>query len=118
LHELQSLGISVVLDGFGTGGSSLGHLRMFAFDKIKIDRSFVADMIERAASAAIVHAVTGLARGLDMMTSADGIETEAQFRMLEAAGCDQGQGAWFGEPGPVAEATALVLSGTPLRKSA
>ena len=72
LTELRRLGVAVVLDDFGTGYSSLSHLRMFAFDKIKIDRLFVAEIAERPDCAAIVCAVTGLARSLDMAATAEG----------------------------------------------
>jgi predicted signal transduction protein with EAL and GGDEF domain len=100
LHQLRALGISVALDDFGTGFSSLSHLRMFTFDKIKIDRSFVAEITERSDSAAIVCAVTGLARTLDIVTTAEGVETEQQMQILRAAGCTQLQGYLFGRPKP------------------
>uniref|UniRef100_Q07HD2 Diguanylate cyclase/phosphodiesterase with PAS/PAC sensor(S) n=1 Tax=Rhodopseudomonas palustris (strain BisA53) TaxID=316055 RepID=Q07HD2_RHOP5 len=100
LHQLRALGISVALDDFGTGFSSLSHLRMFSFDKIKIDRSFVAEITERSDSAAIVCAVTGLARTLDIVTTAEGVETEQQMQILRAAGCTQLQGYLFGRPKP------------------
>ncbi|NVN88098.1 MAG: PAS-domain containing protein [Rhodopseudomonas sp.] len=106
LHQLRSLGISVALDDFGTGFSSLSHLRMFSFDKIKIDRSFVAEITERSDSAAIVCAVTGLARALDIVTTAEGIESEQQLQLLLSAGCTQGQGFLFGKPKPVCEFAA------------
>ena len=94
--------MSVALDDFGTGFSSLSHLRMFSFDKVKIDRTFVADITERSDSAAIVCAVTGLARALDIVTTAEGVETEQQVQILLAAGCTQGQGYLFGRPKPAA----------------
>jgi diguanylate cyclase (GGDEF)-like protein/PAS domain S-box-containing protein len=103
LHQLRALGISVALDDFGTGFSSLSHLRMFSFDKIKIDRSFVAEITERSDSAAIVCAVTGLARTLDIVTTAEGVETEQQMQILRAAGCTQLQGYLFGRPRPASQ---------------
>ncbi|MBR1221815.1 PAS-domain containing protein [Bradyrhizobium sp. U87765 SZCCT0131] len=118
LHQLRSLGISVALDDFGTGYSSLSHLRMFSFDKIKIDRSFVAEITERPDSAAIVCAVTGLARSLDMKTTAEGIENEEQLRMLQAAGCAQGQGYLFGRPQPVTDTFFSLFAAAPLRQTA
>jgi diguanylate cyclase (GGDEF)-like protein/PAS domain S-box-containing protein len=102
LHQLRHLGLSVALDDFGTGFSSLSHLRMFSFDKVKIDRTFVAEITERPDSAAIVCAVTGLARALEMTTTAEGVETEHQAQILLAAGCAQGQGYLFGKPQPAA----------------
>ncbi len=105
LHQLRDLGISIVLDDFGTGYSSLSYLRMFPFDKIKIDRSFVAEIATRADCAAIVTAVTGLARALDMITTAEGVETVEQFELLRIAGCEQMQGYLFGRPVPATELT-------------
>jgi len=98
LHQLKSLGLSIVLDDFGTGYSSLSYLRMFPFDKLKIDRSFVGELSNRADCAAIVCAMTGLGRGLDILTTAEGVETEEQFDLLRAAGVDQVQGYLFSRP--------------------
>jgi len=98
LHQLKSLGVAIVLDDFGTGYSSLSYLRLFPFDKIKIDRSFVAEMTTRYDCTAIVCAITGLARSLNMTTTAEGVETRRQFELLHAAGCDQVQGFLFGKP--------------------
>jgi len=98
LHQLKSLGVAIVLDDFGTGYSSLSYLRMFPFDKIKIDRSFVAEMTTRYDCTAIVCAITGLAKSLNMLTTAEGVETRRQFELLHAAGCDQVQGFLFGKP--------------------
>ena len=98
LHELRSLGVSIVLDDFGTGYSSLSYLRMFPFDKIKIDKSFVHELTMRAECAAIVDAVTALGRGLNMITTAEGVETEEQFALLRAAGVDHVQGYLFSHP--------------------
>jgi diguanylate cyclase (GGDEF)-like protein len=103
LHQFKSLGISVVLDDFGTGYSSLSYLRMFPFDKIKIDRSFVSELSNRADCAAIVCAVTGLGRGLNIVTTAEGVETEEQLDLLRAAGVDQIQGYLLSRPLPAAE---------------
>jgi EAL domain-containing protein (putative c-di-GMP-specific phosphodiesterase class I) len=105
LHELRSLGVSIVLDDFGTGYSPLSYLRMFPFDKIKIDKSFVNDLSSRADCAAIVCAVTGLGRSLSILTTAEGVETQEQFELLRAAGCNQMQGYLFGRPCPVANLT-------------
>ncbi len=100
LHKLRELGVRIVLDDFGTGYSSLSYLQMFPFDKIKIDRSFVSQIAKRADSAAIVCAVTGLARGLDMQTTAEGVESHREVELLRAAGVDQLQGYLFGRPVP------------------
>ena len=98
LHQLKKLGLSIVLDDFCTGYSSLAYLRMFPFDKVKIDRSFVAEMTTRADSAAIVCAVTGLTRTLNILATAEGVETQDQCELLRAAGCDLLQGYLFGRP--------------------
>jgi diguanylate cyclase (GGDEF)-like protein len=100
LHAIKGLGVSIVLDDFGTGYSSLGYLRMFPFDKIKIDRVFVQELASRADCAAIVCAITGLARSLGIVTTAEGVETEEQLSLVRAAGCNLVQGFLFGRPGP------------------
>jgi len=102
LHAIKKLGVSIVLDDFGTGYSSLSYLRIFPFDKIKIDRSFVRELSSSADSAAIVSAIAGLARSLDMVTTAEGVETDEQLALVRLAGCNQVQGFLFGRPGPAA----------------
>ena len=106
LHRLKGIGVSVALDDFGTGYSSLSYLKQFPFDKIKIDRSFTADVAEHEDSMVIVSAIIGLARGLDMITTAEGIETERQFEIMRAAGVTLAQGYLFGRPCPIAEFNA------------
>ena len=101
LHKLREMGISIVLDDFGTGYSSLSYLRMFPFDKIKIDRSFVHELAKNAGCAAIVSAVAGLGRSLRIGTVAEGVETEDQRLLVHAAGCTHAQGYLFGRPCPV-----------------
>ena len=102
LHQLRQMGIAIVLDDFGTGYSSLSYLRMFPFDKIKIDRSFVHELAKNADCAAIVSAVAGLGRSLRIGTVAEGIETEDQLLLVRAAGCTHAQGYLFGRPCPAA----------------
>jgi predicted signal transduction protein with EAL and GGDEF domain len=75
LHQLRSLGVRISMDDFGTGYSSLSYLRSFPFDKIKIDQSFVRDLIERPDSVAIIRAVAGLGHSFGMTTTAEGVET-------------------------------------------
>ena len=113
LHQLRLMGISIVLDDFGTGYSSLSYLRMFPFDKIKIDRSFVHELAKNADCAAIVSAVAGLGRSLRIGTVAEGIETEDQLLLVRAAGFTHVQGYLFGRPCP---AEGLDLPGI-LRQS-
>lgn len=103
LHQLRQLGIAIVLDDFGTGYSSLSYLLSFPFDKIKIDRKFVSELTRRNDCAAIVSAVSSLARSLNIVTTAEGVETEEQLILLRAAGCTLAQGYLFGHPRPKPE---------------
>ena len=92
LHQLRARGIKMVLDDFGTGYSSLSYLHSFDFDKIKIDRSFVRNMVESEASLSIVQSIIGLATACSLRTTAEGIETESQRKLLTALGCKEMQG--------------------------
>ena len=98
LHELRGMGVRISMDDFGTGYSSLSYLRSFPFDKIKIDRSFMADVTTRADSQAIIQAVIGLGKSLGMSTTAEGIETEEQLAMVRAQGVSEVQGFLFSPP--------------------
>ena len=100
LRHFRGLGIRLSLDDFGTGYSSLGHLHRFPFDKIKIDRSFVSRAPDDRESAAIVRAIVSLGASLGMTTTAEGVETDQQFRFVADEGCDQIQGYLFGRPLP------------------
>jgi diguanylate cyclase (GGDEF)-like protein len=103
LHHLRRLGISIILDDFGTGYSSLSYLRMFPFDQIKVDRSFVSELSSNVDCAAIVSAVATLGRSLHVDTVAEGVETDDQLVLVRAAGCTHAQGFLFGRPCPAAE---------------
>jgi diguanylate cyclase (GGDEF)-like protein/PAS domain S-box-containing protein len=107
LHQLRSIGVRIALDDFGTGYSSLSYLKRFPFDKIKIDRCFVADIAEASGSPVIVQAVVNIASASNMTTVAEGVETEAQREMLRTLGCTQMQGYLFSAPKPAAEARKL-----------
>lgn len=98
LHALHNLGVTISLDDFGTGFSSLSLLRIFPFDKIKIDKSFVQKMESSDECAAIVRSVVGLARSLGMRTTAEGVETESQAEFLKAEGSSELQGYLFSRP--------------------
>jgi diguanylate cyclase (GGDEF)-like protein/PAS domain S-box-containing protein len=98
LLRLKSLGVRIALDDFGTGYSSLSYLRAFPFDRIKIDRSFISDLDSNHHSTAIVHAVVGLGRSLNIPTLAEGVETQAQHAFLMQEGCDEAQGYLTGRP--------------------
>jgi diguanylate cyclase (GGDEF)-like protein len=103
LSQLRSRGISIALDDFGTGYSSLTHLRQLLFDRIKIDRSFVAEVTTRAECAAIVSTVIALGNSLGVAITAEGVETRDQLNILRAAGCTEVQGYFFSRPIPGAE---------------
>jgi len=98
LKHLQGLGASVVMDDFGTGHSSLSNLKEFTFNKIKIDRSFIATMHSHGSSSSIVKATIGLGKSLGLTIVAEGVETEAQLADLRRWGCDQVQGFLIGKP--------------------
>ena len=112
MRELKALGVQFALDDFGTGYSSLLYLRTFPFDKLKIDRSFVRNIESAADSAAIVHAVVSLGRGLGMKVTAEGVETAEQHLFLRAAGVHSLQGFRFGRPGTALDITARLLKQT------
>jgi diguanylate cyclase (GGDEF)-like protein/PAS domain S-box-containing protein len=98
LSRIRAMGVKLVLDDFGTGYSSLGYLRRLPFDKIKIDRSFVADIHHDRHAAAVVRAIANLAQNLGMECVAEGIETDMQAALLHDAGCQLGQGYLFSHP--------------------
>ena len=108
LNQLRRLGVQIVMDDFGTGYSSLNYLRSLPFDKIKIDRSFVKDLSDgNSLSLEIVRAVASLARVLNIPTTAEGIDTDEQLRIVRAAGCKQFQGYFFSPPKPSSEIANL-----------
>ena len=111
LARIRALGVTISLDDFGTGYSSLATLRMFPFDKIKLDRSFVNDLGRLGEAEAIVMAVLGLGRALDVSVVAEGVETEEQAAMLRAAGCSLLQGYLIGRPAPIARFGAVIGRG-------
>jgi EAL domain-containing protein (putative c-di-GMP-specific phosphodiesterase class I) len=117
LHDLRAMGVRISLDDFGTGYSSLSYLRSFPFDKIKIDRSFVSELATREDSMAIIRAVTGLGRSLGIVTTAEGVENDAQLELLRREGCTQAQGYLFSKPRPAAD-VAIMLDRPPLRATA
>lgn len=110
LQKLKALGVSVAMDDFGTGYSSLSTLRSFPFDRIKIDRSFIEDMVSNRDAAAIVDTIVGLGRALGRPVVAEGVETEAQLAQLQRQGCNEVQGYLIGKPLPI-EAYSGVTHG-------
>ncbi|MER8977266.1 EAL domain-containing protein [Mesorhizobium sp. M0870] len=109
LRQLRELGVRIALDDFGIGYSSLGYLRRFPVDKIKIDRSFIHDLGNRDA-AAIVRTVIGLGAELGITVTAEGVETEAQLDILRGNGCTEAQGYLIGVPSTAAEIQRLLKS--------
>jgi diguanylate cyclase (GGDEF)-like protein len=107
LHALRALGIRVALDDFGTGYSSLSYLQSFPFDKLKIDRSFIQNLLTREGASAIVRAITELAHALNIETTAEGVEETAQLMELRAHGCSSVQGFLFAEPMTAADVDQL-----------
>ena len=110
LHDLRTIGVRIALDDFGTGYSSLSYLQRFPFDKIKIDRSFIRDIAGPGASSSIVQAVVNIAAASDMMTTAEGVETEQQKNLLHILGCTEMQGYLFSPAIPAADVRRLLFS--------
>ncbi len=108
LHAIRGLGVRISMDDFGTGYSSLSYLRMFPFDKIKIDGSFVRGIGFGNESQAIIRAIMGLGSSLGMTITAEGIETESEQAFLRAVGCDEGQGFLYSKARPVAEVPRIL----------
>ncbi len=98
LNNLKSSGISIAIDDFGTGFSSLEYLKRFPIDKLKIDKSFVASVLQNQDDASIVQAVIALGHNMNMQIIAEGVETEEQVRFLQDRSCDYGQGYFFSKP--------------------
>jgi diguanylate cyclase (GGDEF)-like protein len=103
LQQLKTLGVKLSIDDFGTGYSNLSYLQRFQVDKLKIDQSFVRKLQGNAQDQAIVTAIIQMAKSLQLITTAEGIEDEPTRQLLAGLGCDQGQGYWFARPLPAAE---------------
>ncbi len=115
LTALRALGCGFALDDFGTGYSSLGYLQKIAFNRIKIDRSFVRSAVEEGSeSSAIIQAIVALADRLGMETTAEGAETRAEFEAMRRLGCAQIQGYYFGRPMPAEDAARYLRRSEPL----
>lgn len=101
LKAIRAMGVSIAMDDFGTGYSSLSYLSKFPFDKIKIDKAFIQNLGDDPSTDAIVTSIIGLGRSLDVLITAEGVETENQVTLLRAAGCHLVQGYFFGKPDSV-----------------
>lgn len=109
LNQLRSLGVRIAMDDFGTGYSSLSNLQSFPFDKIKIDKSFVANLAESQSSNAILRAIASLGRSLEMVTTAEGVETPDQLAKVRAEGCTEMQGYLFSPPKTAREVLQMFV---------
>lgn len=107
LHELHARGLKLAIDDFGTGYSSLARLRYMPVDVLKIDQSFVRELDQDDQNASMVSAMVALASNLGMTSLAEGIETEAEWRVLVERGCERGQGYFFSRPVPADEILAI-----------
>lgn len=105
LSKIGDLGVRIALDDFGTGYSSLNYLLRFSFDNVKIDRSFVGDILDRRDCRAIVQSVSAIAEKLGMECTAEGVEEEAQLQLLRLKGCTRAQGYLFARPRPANQLT-------------
>ncbi|MGO4331649.1 putative bifunctional diguanylate cyclase/phosphodiesterase, partial [Cupriavidus sp. M-11] len=102
LRGIKALGVSIAIDDFGTGNSSLDTLRSFPFDKIKLDRRFIAEIAGNQQAKAIIRAILALGQSLAIPVLAEGVETAEQLKLLQAEGCDEAQGYLLGRPQPLA----------------
>lgn len=107
-HELRQIGTKISMDDFGTGYSSLSYLRSFPLDKIKIDRSFVKDLETKSGSDVIIRSVIDIAKSLNLTTTAEGVETPQQLKLLKSLGIDEAQGYCLSKPLPAHELPALI----------
>ena len=108
LREVKELGVSVALDDFGTGYSSLSYLRRFPVDVLKIDQTFLVDLVEDPAGTVFLAAVTDLAHAIGLSVTAEGVETQQQAEVVAGVGCESSQGFYFARPMPAAQITTLM----------
>jgi diguanylate cyclase len=103
LHGLKALGVKISIDDFGTGYSNLSYLQRFAVDKLKIDKSFVSAVLDGPKNRALVAAIIQMARSLDLVVQAEGIESNDVGTTMKNLGCEVGQGYWYAKPLTVKE---------------
>lgn len=109
LRDLRQLGIKLSIDDFVTGYSSLAYLKRFPIQKLKFDQSFIRQLESGNDDDAIVQAVIGMGRSINLTVIAEGVETPAQRALLPAWGCDEMQGYHYGRPMPAPEASSFIL---------
>jgi diguanylate cyclase (GGDEF)-like protein len=118
IEGVTALGVTISLDDFGTGYASIGFLRQFAFGKLKIDRSLVNEAQHDEAARMLVQVSVAAARALNMIVTAEGIETQAQADLMKVAGCDQLQGWFYGRPMECSDLTVMLNDASELREKA
>ncbi|WP_242072646.1 GGDEF domain-containing phosphodiesterase [Microcoleus sp. FACHB-68] len=118
LQQLRDRGITLALDDFGTGYSSLNYLRHFPIDTLKIDRSFVRDVVADPHNAAVTNAIISLAKSLELKITAEGVETQDQFEYIKSQGCNEIQGYYFSRPVPADALARLLQTGVTGSESA
>lgn len=111
LHHLRELGVSVSIDDFGTGHSSLGYLKRFPISRLKIDKTFISTLLEDPRDAAITEAIIAMAHRLDMKAVAEGVETAGQLEFLRQPGCDEVQGYFLSRPLPPEQVEGILATG-------
>ncbi len=115
MQALRNLGVRTALDDFGQGYSSLSYVKQLPLDKLKIDQSFIRDILNDPRDAAISQTMIALAHWLDIQVVAEGVETEAQFGFLRDKGCDVFQGFLFAHPQPADTLLAVASEISSLR---
>jgi EAL domain-containing protein (putative c-di-GMP-specific phosphodiesterase class I) len=111
LAELKELGVRLSIDDFGTGFSSLGRLKQYPIDELKVDQGFVRGLGTGSSDTALVEAIVAMAHALNLSVTAEGIENESQLDYLRAMGCQRGQGYFLARPMPAAAINQLIESG-------
>jgi len=113
LESLKALGVGLAIDDFGTGYSSLNYIKRFPIDTLKIDQSFIRDMLTSEQDSTLTTSIVLMGKGLNLVVVAEGVETRSQLGLLRALGCDQAQGFLFSRAVPAEQIPALVSSGFP-----
>jgi EAL domain-containing protein (putative c-di-GMP-specific phosphodiesterase class I) len=113
LGQLKAIGVRLAVDDFGTGYSSLSYLTRFPIDTLKLDQSFVHDMVSSSDDAIVVSAVIGMGKSLKHRVIAEGVETLEQLAFLQTHGCDEGQGYYFNRPVVAQQFGKLLETGRP-----